>query len=120
MLRDGDGRVVALYVNGEEVAREPLPDGDYRLAVGGYAGYVAFEVVDAAAAAAFWVPIDWTAGVLEWRPQVHKHLSPATRARAVALMRLGHLLSLQRVDEEQWALREVWREVVLPQALRLW
>ena len=42
----------------------------------------------------------------------------ATRARAVALMRLGHLLSLQRVDEEQWALREVWRAIVLPHALR--
>ena len=44
--------------------------------------------------------------------------SPARRARAVALMRLGHLLSLQRADEEQWALREVWRAVVLPLALR--
>ena len=54
VLRDGDGRVVAFYVNGEEVARQALPDGEYRLAVGGYGDDTAFEVVDAAAAAAFW------------------------------------------------------------------
>ena len=81
----------------------PLPEGDLcRFAVGSLRDMAAFEIVDAR----------------EWSPRVHARLSPATRARAVALMRLGHLLSLQRADEEQWALREVWRAIVLPLAVR--
>ena len=77
----------------------PLPEGDLcRFAVGSLRDMAAFEIVDAR----------------EWSPQVHAHLSPASRARAVALMRLGHLLSLQHPNEKQGALREVWREIVLP------
>ena len=54
VLRADGERVVAFYVNGEEVARQPLPDGEYRLAVGGNGDSAAFEIVDAAASAAFW------------------------------------------------------------------
>ena len=49
VLRAGGGRVVAFYVNGEEVARQALPDGEYRVAVGGVGDGAAFEGVDAAA-----------------------------------------------------------------------
>ena len=62
---------------------------------------VEFEIVDAR----------------EWSPRVHPHLSPARRARAVSVMRLGHLLSLQLADGSQWPMRETWRGFVLPRAV---
>ena len=43
VLKVGGGRVAALHVNGEEVVRWPLPDGEYRLAVGGVGDDAAFE-----------------------------------------------------------------------------
>ena len=54
VLSHGGGRVVAFFVNSEEVTRYALPDGEYRFAVGGDGDHAAFEMVDAAAAAAFW------------------------------------------------------------------
>ena len=112
VLRDHDSWTVALYINSKESFREPLPDGDYRFAVGG-CNYDAFGIVGAGAMAAFWAK----AGPLRWSPRDHMHFGPATRARAVSLMQLGHRLSLQYATEKQGVLREVWRELVLPLAL---
>ena len=46
--------VVEALLAREEVAREALPAGEYRLAVGGSGAGTAFEMVKAAAAAPFW------------------------------------------------------------------
>ena len=50
----------------------------------------------------------------EWSPDAHVRFPPAERARAIELIRLGHLLSLTLPDEKQVALRDVWRALVLP------
>jgi hypothetical protein len=50
----GGERIIVFYINGEEVGWQALPAGEYRFAVGGCHNYDAFEMVDAAVAAAFW------------------------------------------------------------------
>ena len=126
VLKAGGGRIVAFYVNEKEVARQPLPDDEYRFAVGGFD--TAFEMVDAAAAAAFWTPEDWKAGRIEWSPQIHKDLPSPHRACAVSLMWLGQRLRHNALKQDNahppppvWVSAEmvqVWMEVVLPLVLR--
>jgi len=52
LFEGDDTRVVAFFAKGKEVIRQWLPDGEYRFAVGSYGNRAAFEMVDAAAAAA--------------------------------------------------------------------
>ena len=53
-----------------------------------------------------------------WSPDSHALMPDAARARAVALLRLGYLLSWQpRFATESQGLLDAWREYVMPHAL---
>tara|TARA_B110001469_G_scaffold101600_1_gene99379 strand:+ start:130 stop:366 length:237 start_codon:yes stop_codon:yes gene_type:complete len=59
------------------------------------------------------------AASLPWSPDTHALMPAMARARAVELMRLGHLLALQpgRFGTATQALVHVWRDLVLPHAV---
>ena len=59
------------------------------------------------------------AASLPWSPDTHALMPAMARARAVELMRLGHLLALQpgRFGTATQALVHVWRDLVLPHAI---
>ena len=59
------------------------------------------------------------AASLPWSPDTHALMPAMARARAVELMRLGHLLALQpgRFGTATQALVHVWRDLVLPYAV---
>ena len=53
-----------------------------------------------------------------WSPNTHALFPDAARERAVALMRLGHLLSMQpRFEGEEQSLVDCWLGVVMPRVI---